>query len=317
MADPGLDRDPALRRRPQVGDVEVGVQDLAERPRDRRRGHEQDVRRVAAGLGLELAALLDAEPVLLVDDDDAEVGERDPLLDAGRGSRRRPVPGRRRARSQRAARVRPRSASRSGARPGCRVLEEVGQRRRGAAARGGRSGRGGRPGGRPAPQAPARRRRRPSCPSRRRPGGAGASASVGPGRSRIAVDRRRPGPAVSSTARPTFRDERRGERRPDAPRRARRRRRSARPRLATALAAPADHPELEREQLVEGEPPERGVAAPRTTPGSGPPRAPSPIPAELDSLRGSAAAGTPGRPRRPGRAPRASRSAGGSRSARP
>ena len=81
MADPGPDRDAALRRRPQIGDVEVGVEDLAERPRDRRRRHQQDVRGVTAGLGLELAALLDAEAVLLVDDDDAEGGELDPLLD--------------------------------------------------------------------------------------------------------------------------------------------------------------------------------------------------------------------------------------------
>ena len=44
-ADPGPDRDPARGRRPQVRDVEVGVEDLAERPRDRRRGHQQDVRR--------------------------------------------------------------------------------------------------------------------------------------------------------------------------------------------------------------------------------------------------------------------------------
>ena len=74
-ADTGPDRDPAGRRRPEVGDVEVGIQDLAERPRDRRRGHQQDVRRPAAGLGLERAALVHPEAVLLVDDDEAEVGE--------------------------------------------------------------------------------------------------------------------------------------------------------------------------------------------------------------------------------------------------
>ena len=77
----GPDPDPAGRRRPQVRHVEVGVEDLAERPRDGRRGHQQDVRRAPAGLRLERAALLDAEPVLLVDDDEAEVGERDRLLD--------------------------------------------------------------------------------------------------------------------------------------------------------------------------------------------------------------------------------------------
>ena len=80
-ADPGPDRDAAGRRRAQVRDVEVGVEHLAERPRDRRRGHQQDVRRPAAGLGLERVALADAEPVLLVDDDEAEVAERDGLLD--------------------------------------------------------------------------------------------------------------------------------------------------------------------------------------------------------------------------------------------
>ena len=69
------------RRRPQVGDVQVGVQHLAERPRDRGRGHQQDVRRAAAGLRLERAALVDTEAVLLVDDDQAEIGERDGVLD--------------------------------------------------------------------------------------------------------------------------------------------------------------------------------------------------------------------------------------------
>src|SRR6185436_7768558 len=45
-----------------------------------------DVRRVAAGLRLQLASLLDAEPVLLIDHDDAETGELDPLLDQRVGS---------------------------------------------------------------------------------------------------------------------------------------------------------------------------------------------------------------------------------------
>jgi hypothetical protein len=47
------------------------------RARDRRRGHHQHVRRLA-GLGPQGVALLDAEPVLLVDHDQAEVGELDP-----------------------------------------------------------------------------------------------------------------------------------------------------------------------------------------------------------------------------------------------
>ena len=69
----------------QVGHVEVGVDDLAEGPRDRRGGHQQDVRGAAAGLRLELAALLDPEAVLLVDDHQAQVGEADPLLEQGVG----------------------------------------------------------------------------------------------------------------------------------------------------------------------------------------------------------------------------------------
>ena len=82
---PGPDRDAAGRRRPQVRHVEVGVQDLAERPRDGRRGHQQDVRRPAARLRLERTALVDAETVLLVDDDEAEIGERHRVLDEGVG----------------------------------------------------------------------------------------------------------------------------------------------------------------------------------------------------------------------------------------
>ena len=80
-ADPGADRDAALRRGAQVGDVEVGVQDLAERPGDRRRGHEQDVRNGTARLRLEGGPLLDAEPVLLVDDREGQVREADGLGD--------------------------------------------------------------------------------------------------------------------------------------------------------------------------------------------------------------------------------------------
>ena len=45
-----------------------------------RGGHDQDVRRPAA-LGAQRVALLDAEAVLLVDDDEAEVGELDALLE--------------------------------------------------------------------------------------------------------------------------------------------------------------------------------------------------------------------------------------------
>ena len=82
-ADPGPDRDAALGWCPQVRHVEIRVEQLAERPRDRRRGHQQDVGRLPARLRLELMALLHAEAVLLVDDDQTEIGELDRLLDQG------------------------------------------------------------------------------------------------------------------------------------------------------------------------------------------------------------------------------------------
>ena len=78
--DAGPDRNPARRRRPQVGHVEVGVQHLPERPRDRCRGHEQHVRAdVATRFRLELTALLDAESMLLVDDREPQARECDRL----------------------------------------------------------------------------------------------------------------------------------------------------------------------------------------------------------------------------------------------
>ena len=93
--DPGPDRDAPGRRRPQVGDVEVGVEDLAERPRDRRRGHEQDVRRCARRPWPRAAPRWsDPEAVLLVDDDEAEIARTRPRPGSARGSRRRPAPGR-------------------------------------------------------------------------------------------------------------------------------------------------------------------------------------------------------------------------------
>ena len=63
VTDPGLDRDPSLRRRPQIGDIEIGVDDLTERPWDRGRGHEQDVRRGSMGSGRQRGDLRrDARP---------------------------------------------------------------------------------------------------------------------------------------------------------------------------------------------------------------------------------------------------------------
>ena len=108
-------------------------------------------------------------------------------------------------------------------------------------------------------QPPARRRRPRSCPSRRRPGAGAASGSGGRGRrgsSSIAAT----WSTVSSigVADPRRRSRRRARSGPPRPRPDRRV--DLRGRVAHALAAPRDHPELESEQLVEGEPAERGVA---------------------------------------------------------
>ena len=74
-ADARRDGQPARWRRMEIRHVEVGVQDLAERARNRCGGHQQHVRRRAASLGFQLAPLLHTEPVLLVDDDEPEVPE--------------------------------------------------------------------------------------------------------------------------------------------------------------------------------------------------------------------------------------------------
>src|SRR3972149_4811631 len=79
--DAGLDRQPPGRRRAQVGDVEVGVQDPTQRLGDGRGGHEQDVGRGA--LRPEGLALGDPEAVLLVHDGQPEVGEGGGLLHEG------------------------------------------------------------------------------------------------------------------------------------------------------------------------------------------------------------------------------------------
>ena len=110
---------PPGRQRPQIRHVQVGQQDLAERSGDRRRRHQQDVRRAA--LRAQSLALGDAESMLLVDDRQGQVGELDRLLDqgvrsdddparwSGRAARRRPAarpaaPGRRGARRPAASR---------------------------------------------------------------------------------------------------------------------------------------------------------------------------------------------------------------------
>ena len=73
----------AIGRRPagsssRTDDVEVAVVRERERPRDRRGGHDQHVR--VAALALQRHPLVQAEPMLLVDDGEREVGEAHRLL---------------------------------------------------------------------------------------------------------------------------------------------------------------------------------------------------------------------------------------------
>ena len=254
-ADPGPDRDTTLGRRPQVRHVEVRVEQLAEGPRDRRRRHQQDVGRLAAGLRLELVALLHAEAVLLVDDHEAEIGEFDRLLDQGvrpdhdpRLARpdllervppalRREGPGQQRHRH-------PDAVEESGDRPEVLASEQVRRGEECALAPGLRRS-GQRPGSdrglaRPDVSLEQAKHRRV----------AGEVSPQGVDRGRL-VRGQVQGPADLG-------DERLDDRGPD-------RgiglvgqldlwRRIARP-----LAAPPDHPDLEGEQLVEGEPTQGGI----------------------------------------------------------
>ncbi len=185
------DRRPAARQLGEDRRVQVAVDGHRDRTRDRRRGHHEHVRR-HVGLGPQRVPLLDAEPVLLVHDDQAEIGEVDALVeqrvraddDAGTaaldlGEDRRAGP--------------PRRAIRSAARCSCRSrrrrVRRPGPSRRASPPR---RGNAGSPGPRSGPAArPARRRRRPaasraprtaSCRSRPRPAAAGASGSSVPDR---------------------------------------------------------------------------------------------------------------------------------------
>src|SRR5262249_28469800 len=66
---------------------EVAVEREGERPRDRRRAHDEHVElRAGVGLPLERGALQHAEAMLLVDDREPEPVERDALLDEGVGT---------------------------------------------------------------------------------------------------------------------------------------------------------------------------------------------------------------------------------------
>ena len=77
--DAGLDRLAVRRRRLQVGDVADAQQAHVQGPRDRRGREGQDVDGRAQGL--EPFLVLDAEPLLLVDDDQPQVLERDVFLE--------------------------------------------------------------------------------------------------------------------------------------------------------------------------------------------------------------------------------------------
>ena len=79
--DVGADFLPAGRHVAKRGDVEVAEEGHADRARDRRGGHHQVMRRLLALA--ERGPLADAEFVLLVDDDEAELGEADVFLHDG------------------------------------------------------------------------------------------------------------------------------------------------------------------------------------------------------------------------------------------
>ncbi len=201
-------------------------------------------------------------------------------------------------------------------RPRCRGPRAARRRSRGADGRAGRSGPAAPPGARPAPRRRARRPRPRSCPIRRRPGAGAASASGGPGR-RGSRSMAVAWSSVSSTVPPDPAGERLGRgrcgsRRPPASSRA-----MARGRGAGTLPAPRDHAELERQQLVERQPAQGGVAALERVRVVGLLERRGDAGRAPRSRRRRRRAGTPGRRARRGRAPRGSRSAGGPRSGRP
>ena len=256
-ADARPDRDAALGWRPEVGHVEVGVEDLAERARDRRRGHQQDVRcAIAAGLRLEQAALLHAEPVLLVDHDDAERRERHPLLD----ERVRPDDDRRLAGRDELERLAGRGRghrARQQLDGDRRVLEQ--RRERPVVLAGEEVGRGEQRSLHPGPRRSRQRVRR----DRRL------------ARAHVALEqsehRRRAGEVAADVLdRPVLVDGQHDlafELPPDRPFQRLAQLRVGRivdgdrpGRVPPALSSPGDHAQLERQQLVERQPPERRVA---------------------------------------------------------
>jgi hypothetical protein len=74
------DRRSPGRQLGEGGHVEVTEDRHSHGARDRRRGHHEHVRPAVPRLVAQRVPLLDAEPVLLVDDDQPEVGELHPVL---------------------------------------------------------------------------------------------------------------------------------------------------------------------------------------------------------------------------------------------
>ena len=201
--DRGRDRRPPGRQFGQRGRLEIAEHGHGDRARDRRRGHDEQVRRLR-GLAAQGVALLDAEAVLLVDDDETELGELDVVLDQRvRADDDARLAARRL--EQHAACGPPPVASRSAARRACR----------------GRRRRAGRPApaarasprwcGRAAPRAPRSGRAAPPAPRRRRPGASPAA--------RRPSCRNRPRPAAAGASGAAARVPRRASRRPRAGRR--------------------------------------------------------------------------------------------------
>ena len=242
--------------RAQVGHVQVGIEHLADRARDRRRGHEQDVGGPAPRLRLERTPLLHAESMLLIHHDQAEASIGDPLREQGVGPHDHlgPPVGKR---LQHAPRLRAGERAgeklhRDSERPEevverCRVLpgQEVGRGEQGAL---------------------------DACPGREREGIGGHH---GLARSDVALEQaehRMRAPDVVAdrvhgallvageldvAAQPL--PERGGQGPPDLGV-TRGHRRDRHGGGHGPLPAPPDHAHLEREQLVEGQSPERGVA---------------------------------------------------------
>ncbi len=77
----GRDRLPSWRLLVEARDIHVAIAREQERARDGRCGHDQKLGAAAAALALQSEPLMHAEPMLLVDHDQAEIAELDALLE--------------------------------------------------------------------------------------------------------------------------------------------------------------------------------------------------------------------------------------------